>query len=129
MSIKMLLREEIQTEIEALGDMDVGSDEYKAAVDGIVKQTDRYIELEKLDSEVEDKKEARQVETYLKKDQMKQDKKLAIAKIVVEVAVTGLQIAVYVGALNKTLKFEETGTVTTSFGKSAISSLSKIFKR
>jgi DNA replication protein DnaC len=129
MSIEQKLRDEIQTELETLGGMEIGSDEHKTAVDVTVKQIDRYIELKKLETEAREKKESREIETRLKNEQMKQDKKLAIAKIVVEVAVTGLQIVVYVGALNKTLKFEETGTVTTSFGKAAISSLSKIFRR
>lgn len=129
MSIKMLLREEIQEKTEALKELEVGSDEYKAAVDSVAKLTDRYIEFEKLDSEIDDKREARQVETYLKKDQMKQDKKLTVWRTVVEVGLFVAQATVYYRAMKTSIKFEETGTITSSFGKASISSLTRIFKR
>ena len=129
MSIKMLLREEIQRDKDYLDGLDIGSDEYKAVTDSLIKKADRLIELEKIDSEVEEKRESRFIETNLKTAQMKQDKKLAIAKIIVEVTIVGIQIGTYFRAMNKSLKFEETGTITTSFGKASISSLTRIFKR
>lgn len=59
MTIKQLLRKEIQEEIKNLEGVDKGSDSYKVMVDGITKLTDRLIDLEKNEVEREDKEEKR----------------------------------------------------------------------
>ena len=55
MSIKTLLVEEIQDELNDLSDLDLGSEEYKITVDGLTKLIDRAIEMEKFETENEDK--------------------------------------------------------------------------
>jgi len=129
MSIKTLLREEIQRDMETLKDMEVGSDAYKAAEDGTVKLIDRYIELDKLDFEAQDKTESRQVETYLKKEQMKQDKKLTIFRLIIDIAGIAVPIIVTVWGTKKSFEFEKEGTITTIMGKGFVSNLGRLFKR
>ena len=48
MKIEKLLNDEIQAEIESLGAMELGSEPYKVAVDGVTKLIDRSIEIKKL---------------------------------------------------------------------------------
>ena len=124
-----MLHEEIQAELEELKKIEVGSDEYKVAVDGVTKLMDRAIEIDKLNAEVQEKIESREVETDLKLKQMEEDKKdrrtlngIAIAGIVIPSGV-----AIW-GTL-KTLKFEEIGTITTSAGREHVRKLFNLFKK
>lgn len=49
-TIEKLLRSELEEELEALGEAELGSDDYKVAVEGITKLMDRQIEISKLNS-------------------------------------------------------------------------------
>ena len=51
MSVKNLLDNEIRNELENLGKETIGSDNYKANLDGVTKLLDRQIEIEKLENE------------------------------------------------------------------------------
>lgn len=51
MSIKSLLREEIDSQINAIGKIEVGSDTCDKGIGGVAKLLDRYIEMEKLELE------------------------------------------------------------------------------
>lgn len=128
-SIKALLRGEIERELEALGDVDVGTDEYKVSLDGAVKLTDRYIELEKIDTDIQDKREARFDETQLKRVQMKSDRKFQIFRCVLDVAGIVVPIAVTVWGTKKSFEFEKEGTITTIMGKGFIGNLLRPFRR
>lgn len=55
MEIENLLREEIQKEFEKLKDIEEGTAEYKAVVEGITKLTDRAIEYEKIENDKREK--------------------------------------------------------------------------
>lgn len=44
-TIEKLLRSELEEELEALGEAELGSDDYKVAVEGITKLMDRQIEI------------------------------------------------------------------------------------
>lgn len=114
MKIETLLHEEIQDEFESLKQIEIGTDEYKATVDGLAKLMDRAIEIDKFNSESEDK--ARQMEED-NKDRMVRNS-IAVASIVIPTFVT-------VWGTIKTLKFEEVGTVTTNAGRSFINRLFK----
>lgn len=128
-SIKALLREEIQNELVSLEDVEVGSDEYKTSVDGIVKLTDRFIELEKIDTDVQDKRESREHDTHLKRAQMNQDRKFQIFRCVIDVAGIMVPIIVTVWGTKKSFEFEKEGTITTIMGKGFIGNLGKLFRR
>lgn len=112
MEIKKLLEEEVRNKFKELETMNVGSEEYEAAVTSLSKLTDRLIEVEKLESEnevalktMEDEKNDRRVRNGI-----------AIGGIVIPAALT-------VWGTIKSLKFEEEGTVTTVMGRGFLNKL------
>ena len=68
-TIEELLKSELEVELEALGKTNLGSDDYKVAVDGITRLMDRHIEISKLNTEYELKRDAREIDTDLKVQQ------------------------------------------------------------
>lgn len=115
------LVEEVSRELDELGSLDVGSEEYKTTVNGVTSLVDRVIEINKFDHDLEDRKK----ESELKKNQMKEDVKdrwirngLTAAGIVVPTVLT-------IWGTFKTLKFEETGTITTTSGRHFFKNLFK----
>ena len=126
MRIETKLHEEIQDEMNTLNNLELGSKEYSSTVDGLTKLMDRAIEINKLDSDREDKLDQQAVEMEFKTRQLEEDIKdrkvrnrIAIAGIVVPTVVT-------IWGTLKTLKFEESGTVTTNAGRNFIN---RIFKK
>ena len=122
-SIRELLDEEIQVEFEKLSKLEVGSESYKATVDGLAKLVDRAVEIDKTEMENATKIEAQNIENDLKALQIKEDNRdrwvrngIAIAGIIVPSVVT-------VWGTLKSFKFEETGTVTTILGRGFINKL------
>ena len=126
MRIETKLHEEIQDELKGLKQIELGTDKYRATVDGLTKLMDRAIEINKLDSDREDKLGQQVVEMEFKTQQLEEDIKdrktrnrIAIAGLVVPTVVT-------IWGTLKTLKFEESGTVTTNAGRNFIN---RIFKK
>lgn len=122
-SIRELLDEEIQVEFEKLSKLEVGSESYKATVDGLAKLVDRAVEIDKTEMENATKIEAQNIENDLKALQIKEDNLdrwvrngIAIAGIIVPSVLT-------VWGTLKSFKFEETGTVTTILGRGFINKL------
>lgn len=123
MGIKTLLETEIQSEIEALRDCEVGTKEYESTIDGVTKLMDRKIEMDRISIE-DEFRIATQVDEYnLKLREMEYERKDRIIKN----ALTALSIATGVGltvwGTIKSLKFEEEGTVTTIMGRGFINKL------
>ena len=123
MKFETLLNEEIQDEFKNLKEMELGTEDYKTTVDGLVKLVDRAIEIDKLNIDAQDKIDSREIEVDLKQQQInddKQDRKIrnaiAIAGIVIPTIVT-------VWGTFKSLKFEKEGTVTTIMGRGFIQKL------
>lgn len=123
MKIETLLNEEIQDEFKNLKEMELGTEDYKTTVDGLVKLVDRAIEIDKINIDAQDKIDSREIEVDLKQQQInddKQDRKIrnaiAIAGIVIPTIVT-------VWGTFKSLKFEKEGTVTTIMGRGFIQKL------
>lgn len=112
MEIRELLNDEIRDEIERLGELEIGSESYKATVDGVTKLFDRAIELEKSD-----------VERQERLKQAKEDKVDRWVKNAISVAGIIIPMSVTIWGTLKTLKFEETGTVTTIMGRGFINKL------
>lgn len=123
MKIETLLHEEIKAEFEELRKIKVGSEEYRIAVEGMSKLIDKGIEIDRLNNEHQEKVDAREDENYFKLEEMKESKKnqkishcIAIGGILIPVGVT-------IWGTLKSLKFEETGTVTTIMGRGFINKL------
>ena len=123
MKFEHLLKEEIVSEVETLGKLELGSEQYKTTVDGVTKLVDRALEIEKIDIEAEERERSREIETNLKIQQMEDDKKDRKVKNGIAIGSTLLGVVVTVWGTLKTLKFEEEGTVTTLMGRGFINKL------
>jgi hypothetical protein len=123
MSIETLLHEEIQDEFEELGKMEVGTEKYKTAVDGLTKLCDRAIELEKLKTEMELKQDQQNVDAELRAEQLKDERKDRVVKNSLTAAGIVIPTAVTIWGTLKSIKFEETGTITTIMGRGFIQKL------
>lgn len=119
LEIKEQLDEEISQELDQLKNLDMESETYKVAVDCVSKLIDKRNDMEKI--ELEERKldlssqKEKELNDYNKKDQIIKHA-ISIGSIVIPVFVT-------VWGTYKTLKFEETGTVTTIMGRGFINKL------
>ena len=130
MSTKTLLEEEIQSEINEIGKLKVGSEEHKAASEALAKLLDKYNELEKTEIEAQDKyddreaeREHREAELAFKEKQLKHEKRDAIIKNVLTgvTFVGGCVLTIW--GTKVSIKFEETGSFTTIMGRGFVQKL------
>ena len=123
MSIKTKLHIEIDEGFDKINEMEIGTDQHKAAVDEIVKLMDRAIELEKVENDAEDKKKTRENDKALRLKQMEDENKDRLVRNCLTGAsiLSGIGVTVW-GAL-KSWKFEETGTITSTAGRKFINNL------
>ena len=126
MKNETMLHEEIQSEFEELKNIEVGSDKYKTAVDGLTKLMDRAIEIDKLNVSVEDRRDTRDVDAELKQEQLEADVKDRKVRNAISFVGIIIPTAVTIWGTLKSLKFEETGTVTTNAGRNF---MNQIFKK
>ena len=123
MGFQRILSEEIQSEFEELKKMELGTEEYKATVEGLTKLMDRAIEMEKIDIECQERVETRDIENDLKTKQMKDDQKDRLVRNSIAVAGIVIPSVITVWGTLKSLKFEEEGTITTMVGRGFINKL------
>ena len=123
MSIERCLSEEITSELDELGKLELGSDQYRHTVDGLTKLLDRAIEMDRLEFEVQEKQISRDNEERLNEQQMKEEKKDRVVKNILAAAGIIVPTIVTIWGTNKSLKFEETGSVTTIMGRGFINKL------
>ena len=123
MSIKTKLHIEIDEGFDKINEMEIGTDQHKAAVDEIVKLMDRAIELEKVENDAEDKKKTRENDKALRLKQMEDENKDRLMRNCLTGAsiLSGIGVTVW-GAL-KSWEFEETGTITSTAGRKFINNL------
>lgn len=123
MNIENLLHEEIEQEFGKLEQMDTGSDEYKVTVDGVTKLVDRAIEIKKFDNEKEKETKNREFEENLKLKQFEEEKRDRLTKNIIAGAGIAIPSVLTIWGTLKSLKFEETGTITTAIGRGFINKL------
>ena len=123
MKFEYMLQDEIANELEELRKMDLGSDEYRGAVDGVAKLMDRAIELERMDAELQEKIEARQEENDFKLKQLGDENKDRFVRNAISVASIIIPTAVTIWGTIKSIEFEKEGTITTIMGRGFISKL------
>ena len=123
MSVQTLLMDAIETDFEELNKMEVGTDKYEKTINGLTKLVDRAIEMEKFDSEFEDKKNQLKADEKLKQVQMEEEKKDRLIRNCISVAGIVIPSILTVWGTLKSLKFEEEGTVTTLVGRGFINKL------
>ena len=119
MKIKETLYKEIEDELQALNEVEVGTDEYKASVDGVTKLLDRAIEIEKHEAEMKE----REVERIAKNIQVAEEQKDRVVKNCISAGGVVLPLLVTIWGTLKSFKFEKDGTVTTIMGRGFINKL------
>lgn len=128
MMIKRLAREELKTEIQELGKMELGSEEYKTTVDGITKLWDRVIEVDKIEIEADEREKNAQREQEMKLKQMRNEK----TNRIIEGCIDGVEVLGKIGLVvwgtYVILSFEKEGTVTTGPGRAFVNSLFRFIK-
>ena len=119
MKIKETLYKEIEDELQALNEIEVGTDEYKSSVDGVTKLLDRVIEIEKHEAEMKE----REAERTAKNIQVAEEQKDRVVKNYISAGGVVLPLLVTIWGTLKSIKFEQDGTVTTIMGRGFINKL------
>ena len=119
MKIKETLYKEIEDELQALNEIEVGTDEYKSSVDGVTKLLDRAIEIEKHEAEMKE----REAERIAKSIQVAEEQKDRVVKNYISAGGVVLPLLVTIWGTLKSFKFEKDGTVTTIMGRGFINKL------
>ena len=119
MKIKETLYKEIEDELQALNEIELGTDEYKSSVDGVTKLLDRAIEIEKHEAEMKE----REAERIAKNIQVAEEQKDRVVKNYISAGGVVLPLLVTIWGTLKSFKFEKDGTVTTIMGRGFINKL------
>ena len=123
MDVESLLHEELNREFEQLKGMEVGNETYSKAVEGLTRLADRAIEIDKMKVEHNEKLEAQRMDNYFRTQQMEDENKDRLIKnILSAVSIIG-GFAITVWGTKTSIKFEETGTITTIMGRGFINKL------
>jgi hypothetical protein len=123
MSIESTLRDEIVAEMEELKKIEVGTDKYKAAVNGIATLIDKAIDMEKLDIDEQDKVETREFENKFRVKQERRELFFKFMHVCVDILGIAVPTALAIWGTKKTFEFEQEGTVTTIMGRGFINKL------
>lgn len=123
MKVETMLHDEILNEFEELKKLEVGSDGYRAAVDGISKLLDRAIEYDKLDAECNEKSLNRGFEEDYKLQLAEDEKRDRRIKNGITIAGIVIPSLITIWGTIKSLNFEKEGTVTTIMGRGFINKL------
>lgn len=129
MKNEVMLNDEIKSELNELGKLKVGTEEYKIAVEGITKLMDRAIEINKINTDAQYKTENMEIENGFKEKQMELDEKDRKVRNILTALGIILPTGVSIWGTLKTLKFEEVGTITTVAGKEHVRKLFNLFKK
>ena len=123
MRIETKLQEEIANELDEVGKMTLGSDEYRCTVDGLAKLMDKAIELERINIERRDKVEVREEESDFRAKQMAEERKDRQIKNWIALLGIAIPTAVTIWGTIKSIEFEKEGTITTIMGRGFINKL------
>lgn len=120
MSIKTTLTEEFNDQMKDLHKLEVGTEQYSTAVNGVTKLADKIIDLEKIEIEREERIKDRDTEIELKSQQMEIDKRdkrnqnlVNVVKIAVP-TVAGFAMGII------SMKWEKLETITSTAGRQAL---------
>jgi hypothetical protein len=135
MSIDAKLNEEIERELDAIYEMEVGSEKHSHSVDNLTKVLDRVIKMQSLDADERNKTAEREAAERARIEEMRardaereaegkrKDAEQESEKIdrlighgiTVGLGLLGMGLTLY--GFNKSMKYEEIGTITTQAGK------------
>ena len=119
MSIKTQLEDEIREEFEALRKIEVGSDTYRATVEGLTKLVDRKIEMDKVEVDARERVIKRNDDNEFKEMQLADDRKDRAIKNGLTVATLVITTGTTIWGILKSLKieFKDNEMVTSTVGK------------
>ena len=117
--IKEKLDTEIESQLDLLSETEFGTEGYKNGVDSLVKLIDKRNEIEKIDLEINKQESNKETE----KENKQENKKNQIITHAISIGAIVIPVFVTIWGTCKTLKFEETGTVTTIMGRGFINKL------
>ena len=123
MKIETVLHEEIHNEFGELKKLEVGSEGYRTAVDGICKLLDRAIEHDKLDAECNDKSLNRGFEEDYKLQLAEDEKRDRRIKNIITIVGIAVPSVITIWGTIVSLNFEKEGTITTIMGRGFINKL------
>ena len=123
MNLEKMLKEELEGELGALSELELGAENYKVAVDGITKLYDRLIETQKLEVEINERSCNRESDEKLKRQQMADANRDNLIKNMINVVGIVVPIGVTIWGTLKAFEFEKEGTVTTLIGRGFIQKL------
>lgn len=124
-----LLNEEVESQLEEVHKISLGTDESKIAIDGVAKLADRSIELEKMRIQEEDLAEKRNMDYELRSEQIKKEHLRGMIDIGTKVLIGLGGLALSVWGTIYTTNFEREDNYTTSASRSWISGLFKPKRR
>ena len=126
-TVDELLNEEIESEIQALSELEPGSDEKSAAIEDLTKLYKLRIEENKSSWDADDKYNRRimdekssEKDDEIKKKQIEEQVKDRYFKVGIAAAELMIPLMFYGIWMNKGFRFEETGTITSSTFKGLI---------
>lgn len=119
MSIKTQLEDEIREEFEALRKIEVGSDTYRATVEGLTKLVDRKIEMDKVEVDARERVIKRNDDNEFKEMQLADDRKDRTIKNGLTVATLVITTGTTIWGILKSLKieFKDNEMITSTVGK------------
>jgi hypothetical protein len=117
MDIEFALRDEIGDKILKLNKLEVGTEQYKLAVDALVPLIDKAIQMDKIERELKEQVESRKATNELEERKLKAEKIDRIVKNVLTGVSIGSNIWVVVWGATHSWEFEKTGTVSTLIGR------------
>ena len=120
MSVRSNLVEEFESELEELSKMEVGTDTYRATVDGVTKLADRIIEIDKIEKENSVNIDTQEQEYAIKAQQLKDEKKDRFIKNCIAIGTFVGGVLVYGLAFIASTNFEREGTLTTEGGMAVL---------
>ena len=119
MSIKTQLEDEIRNEFEALRKIEVGSDTYRATVEGLTKLVDRKIEMDKVEVDARERIIKRNDDNEFKEMQLADDRKDRAIKNGLTLATLVITTGTTIWGILKSLKieFKDNEMITSTVGK------------
>lgn len=119
MSIKAQLEDEIRDEFEALRKIEVGSDTYRATVEGLTKLVDRKIEMDKAEVDARERIIKRNDDNEFREMQLADDRKDRAIRNGLTAATLVVTTGTTIWGILKSLKieFKDNEMVTSTVGK------------
>lgn len=119
MSIKTQLEDEIRDEFEALRKIEVGSDTYRATVEGLTKLVDRKIEMDKAEVDARERVIKRNDDNEFKEMQLADDRKDRAIRNGLTAATLVITTGTTIWGILKSLKieFKDNEMITSTVGK------------